>query len=158
LRSTIIGDALARLLRFLGHKVITDNHLGDWGTQFGTLIYGCKHFLDKEALEKNPTQELERLYKLVQGMKKSKDDDADEKPSEDPIEMACREETAKLHSGDPENTALWTMFIPHCLAELNQIYQRLDVHFDHTFGESYYQPLLADVVKSLDEKGITVIS
>src|SRR5262249_48881436 len=100
LRSTIIGDTLARLLRFRGHKVITDNHLGDWGTQFGTLIYGCKHFLDKEALEKNPTQELERLYKLVQGMKKSKDDDADEKPSEDPIEMACREETAKLHSGD----------------------------------------------------------
>src|SRR5579864_6678138 len=158
LRSTIIGDALARLLRFLGHKVITDNHLGDWGTQFGTLIYGYKHFLDKNAFEKEPLKELERLYKLVQGMKKLKVEDADEEPSADPVEMACREETAKLHAGDLQNNALWRMFIPHCLVDLNKMYERLDVHFDNTLGESFYQPLLAGVVKSLDDKGITVIS
>src|SRR5205823_7581416 len=62
LRSTIIGDALARLLRFLGHKVVSDNHLGDWGTQFGILIYGYKNFLDRAAYERNPVEELARLY------------------------------------------------------------------------------------------------
>ena len=62
LRSTIIGDALTRLLRFLGHTVITDNHLGDWGTQFGMLLYGYKHFLDEAAFDEDPVRELARLY------------------------------------------------------------------------------------------------
>src|SRR5438876_2855390 len=62
LRSTIIGDALARLFRFLGHKVITDNHLGDWGTQFGILLYGYKHFVDRAAFDSDPIRELTRLY------------------------------------------------------------------------------------------------
>ena len=67
LRSTIIGDALARLLRFLGHRVITDNHLGDWGTQFGMLLYGYKHFLDQQAFDADPVRELARLYIHVRG-------------------------------------------------------------------------------------------
>jgi arginyl-tRNA synthetase len=65
IRSTVIGDALARTLRFLGHRVITDNHLGDWGTQFGMIIYGYKHFVDRPAYEANPVAELGRLYKFV---------------------------------------------------------------------------------------------
>src|SRR5208282_2879346 len=65
LRSTIIGDSLARLLRFLGHKVISDNHLGDWGTQFGMLLYGYKHFLDEAALAADPVQEMVRIYVKV---------------------------------------------------------------------------------------------
>lgn len=65
IRSTVIGDALARIHRFLGHKVITDNHLGDWGTQFGMIIYGYKHFVDRSEYEANPVLELSRLYKLV---------------------------------------------------------------------------------------------
>lgn len=64
-RSTVIGDALQRTLRFLGHKVITDNHLGDWGTQFGMIIYGYKHFVDKEAYQRGQVAELSRLYRLV---------------------------------------------------------------------------------------------
>ena len=66
IRSTVIGDSLARVLRFLGHRVITDNHLGDWGTQFGMIIYGFKHFLDSAAYECTPVEELSRLYRLVQ--------------------------------------------------------------------------------------------
>src|SRR5919109_4443151 len=65
LRSTIIGDAIARLLRFLGHTVIADNHLGDWGTQFGMLIYGYKHHRDEPALQADPVREMVRLYLLV---------------------------------------------------------------------------------------------
>jgi arginyl-tRNA synthetase len=65
IRSTVIGDALYRLLRFLGHHVISDNHLGDWGTQFGMIIYGYKHFVDQAAYRANPVAELGRLYKLV---------------------------------------------------------------------------------------------
>jgi arginyl-tRNA synthetase len=76
LRSTILGDALARLLRFLGHKVIADNHLGDWGTQFGILLYGYKHFLDKEAFAADPVHELARLYLHVRSLFKKDDDEA----------------------------------------------------------------------------------
>ena len=65
IRSTVIGDALAKIHRFVGHKVITDNHLGDWGTQFGMIIYGYKHFVDREAYQNNPVLELSRLYKYV---------------------------------------------------------------------------------------------
>ncbi len=65
IRSTVIGDALCRVLRFLGHKVISDNHIGDWGTQFGMIIYGYKHFVDEPALAAEPVAELSRLYKLV---------------------------------------------------------------------------------------------
>ena len=65
IRSTVIGDALARILRFLGHTVITDNHLGDWGTQFGMIIFGYKHFLDADAYRNRPVVELARLYRLV---------------------------------------------------------------------------------------------
>ncbi|MCH8839922.1 MAG: arginine--tRNA ligase, partial [Planctomycetes bacterium] len=65
IRSTVIGDSLCRVLRFLGHKVISDNHIGDWGTQFGMIIYGYKHFVSEQALAAEPVAELSRLYKLV---------------------------------------------------------------------------------------------
>jgi arginyl-tRNA synthetase len=150
LRSTIIGDALARLLRFLGHSVITDNHLGDWGTQFGMLLYGYKHFLNREAFEADPVRELARLYIHVRGLMKGED----EEDAVDPVAEACRQETAKLHEGDAENVRLWKMFMPYCLEEIDAIYRRLDVRFDHTLGESFYNPMLPDVVRDLEEKGI----
>ena len=65
IRSTVIGDALCRVLRFLGHKVISDNHIGDWGTQFGMILYGWRHFRDEAAYRRNPVEELARLYRLV---------------------------------------------------------------------------------------------
>jgi arginyl-tRNA synthetase len=152
LRSTIIGDALTRLLRFLGHKVITDNHLGDWGTQFGILLYGYKHHVDAAAYKADPVAELTRVYQLLKKMMKT-DEDAEE--GGDPIADACRLETAKLHAGDSENNQLWKEFMPFCLAELNHTYQRLGIlPFNFTHGESFYNPMLAGVVKDLEAKGL----
>ena len=73
IRSTILGDCLARMARFLGHEVITDNHIGDWGTQFGKVIYGWKHFLDETALENNAIAELVRLYRKVNALEETDD-------------------------------------------------------------------------------------
>jgi arginyl-tRNA synthetase len=151
LRSTIIGDSLARLLRFLGHHVITDNHLGDWGTQFGILLYGYKHFRDEEALRQDPVRELTRIYVHVRGLSRTTED-AEE--GADPVMDACRQETAKLHAGDPENLALWQMFLPWSRDEIDRLYRRLGIVFDHTHGESFYQPMLADVVRDLEARGI----
>ena len=161
IRSTVIGAALARILGFRGHHVITDNHLGDWGTQFGMILWGWKHCRDDAAFAADPTAELGRLYRLVRKV-------ADKKPEElaaDPAAAslarqhpdAGREvllETAKLHEGDPENRALWERFMPVCRGEIDRIYARLDVSFDHTLGESFYEPMLAGVVSDLEAKGL----
>lgn len=152
IRSTIIGEALSRILRFLGHTVIGDNHLGDWGTQFGMLLYGYKNFRDDAAFKADPVRELARLYRHVRELAKTNDDDEAEKGN--PIADAYRAETVKLHEGDLENVALWKLFMPYCLAEIEVIYKRLDVHFTCQHGESFYQPMLADVVKTLLDKGI----
>lgn len=147
LRSTIIGDALTRLLRFLGHAVITDNHLGDWGTQFGILLYGYKNLLDRSAYDRDPVRELARIYIEVR-----KQIGADEDEAVSPIADACRAETAKLHKGDAENVRLWREFMPHCLAEIHEVYARLGIlPFDHEHGESFYDPMLPGVVEALLE-------
>ena len=153
LRSTILGESLARLHRFLGHLVITDNHLGDWGTQFGILLYGYRNKLDAENLKKNPVAELARLYVEVRKeFKTGSDEEGGDKS--DPVQDACRLETVKLHQGDEENLALWNRFMPFCLEEIDAVYRRLDVHFDHILGESHYQPMLATVVEDLLSLGI----
>src|SRR5262249_57580029 len=82
LRSTIIGDAVARLLRFVGHRVISDNHLGDWGTQFGMLLYGYKHFRDEAALAADPVREMVRLYVQVRNLTKPAEVGEDEETGE----------------------------------------------------------------------------
>lgn len=155
LRSTIIGDALVRILRFLGHTVIGDNHLGDWGTQFGILIYGYKNHLDKAAFDADPVRELARLYVHVRNLAKVT---GDEDEGGGDIMEACRQETAKLHASDAENVALWKQFMPACLEMLRPIYDRLDVKIDHALGESFYNPMLAGVVEDLLAKGIAVES
>ncbi len=151
LRSTIIGDALVRILRFMGHKVIGDNHLGDWGTQFGILIHGYKNFRDDAAFAADPVRELARLYVHIRNLAKVIGDD-EEAGGE--VMDACRAETAKLHAGDAENVALWKMFMPHCLEMLQPIYQKLDVQIDHAHGESFYHDMLPDVVRDLLNKSI----
>lgn len=171
LRSTIIGDALTRLLRFLGHKVISDNHLGDWGTQFGMLLYGYKKLRDEAAFQADPVRELARLYLEVRKATKAADDvEEDEKAAKakysdeeliraKEIAEQCRQETARLHAADAENLRLWQMFMPHCYEEINRVYQRLGVlPFDHTHGESFYNPMLGDVVSDLRAKGIATES
>ncbi len=144
IRSTVIGDSLCRVLRFLGHRAISDNHIGDWGTQFGMILYGYKHFLDAEAYRRNPVEELARLYRKTRQL-------MDEQPE---INTAVLAETAKLHAGDPENRRLWEEFLPHCEDEIERVYRRLDVTFDHTLGESFYEDRLAAVVDELMEKGL----
>jgi arginyl-tRNA synthetase len=149
LRSTIIGDSLQRLFRFLGHRVVSDNHLGDWGTQFGILLYGYKNFRDEAALRADPVCEMVRLYVLVQKMT-----EAEEKQPAKPVTEATRQETAKLHAGDSENVRLWQEFMPWCLEEINRVYRRLGVKFDHMLGESFYNPQLLGVVRDLLERDI----
>ncbi|HKP64068.1 MAG TPA: arginine--tRNA ligase [Polyangiales bacterium] len=144
LRSTIIGDALCRLLRFLGHEVIGDNHLGDWGTQFGLLIVGMRRFGDQAALDREPIEELERVYKLASAEAKQDPAFADE----------ARAELAKLQKGDPDNRALWERFSSATRVELDKSYARLDVHFDQWLGESAYEEMLPGVVAQLRESGL----
>ncbi|MEY3206472.1 MAG: hypothetical protein RLZZ21_2803 [Planctomycetota bacterium] len=161
IRSTVIGDALARILRFRGHHVITDNHLGDWGTQFGMILWGWKHCRDDAAFAADPTAELGRLYRLVRKVADAKPDELAADPAAAALAArypeAAREvlaETAKLHEGDPENRALWERFMPVCRAEIDRIYARLHVSFDHTLGESFFQPFLAGVVDDLVARGL----
>jgi arginyl-tRNA synthetase len=144
LRSTIIGDALIRTLRFVGHDVIGDNHLGDWGTQFGLLIVGMREFGDEAAMNAEPIVELERVYKLAS--ERAKNDEV--------FAAAARAELAKLQAGDETNTALWQRFVAVTKHELDKVYERLDIHFDTWYGESFYNPFLADVVKLLREKNL----
>ncbi|MEX0703318.1 MAG: arginine--tRNA ligase [Planctomycetales bacterium] len=219
LRSTVIGDAIGRVLRFLGHTVVGDNHIGDWGTQFGMILFGYKHFRDDEAYREHPVDELARLYRLVNTLsdyhetraalpemrrrleqrredlaaaealgtpadkaaKKALQDlrdavaeqsqeiaDAerkiagiDDEPLLKPLADAhpdiaeqARQETARLHAGDPQNLALWNEFVPQCLQAIQSVYDRLDVRFDTTLGESHFQPMLAAVVDDLLAPGI----
>jgi arginyl-tRNA synthetase len=144
IRSTIIGNALDRMHRFLGFNVIADNHIGDWGTQFGIIIMGYRHFLDKDALDTNPVEELERVY--VKSYEKSRED-------EEWLNQ-CRRELVKLQSGDEENTRLWREFIELSMREFERIYKRLGVSFDIVRGESFYNDRLADTVKLLEERGL----
>jgi arginyl-tRNA synthetase len=144
IRSTILGDCLARTLRLLGHRVITDNHLGDWGTQFGKLLVGWKKHLDPAALNTDPIAEMERLYKLVNAAS-----EADEK-----ILEAARQGLVKLQGGDAETLRIWREMIALSQKQFDTIYGRLGVKFDHTLGESFYHPRLKPLVDELIAKGI----
>jgi arginyl-tRNA synthetase len=144
IRSTGIGDALQRTLRLLGHDVKSDNHIGDWGTQFGKLLLGWKEILDRPALEKNAIAELERLYKVINA-------DCDANPAR--LE-AAKAELVKLQAGDAENTAIWKQMIALSQQQFDAIYGRLGVKFDFSLGESFYNPWLGEVVNDLVQRGI----
>jgi arginyl-tRNA synthetase len=144
IRSTILGDSLARVLRLLGHRVITDNHIGDWGTQFGMLLVGWKKHLDREALRRDAIGEMERLYKFVSAACKE---------NESVLEEA-RQELVKLQRGDEENLRIWREMIALSQVQFDTIYGRLGVKFDHTLGESFYNPKLQAVVDELKAKGL----
>lgn len=233
IRSTVIGDALASVLKMLGHTVITDNHIGDWGTQFGMILYGYKHFGEEKKLAEAPVAELSRLYRFVNSLVeyhalKTKQIPAAEQALDqqkvlvEKLEAQTREaqplpeeekakkkaakklrqakgllderrgellqlqqklveaeqddrliavanehadigqkvlaETAALHAGDKENLELWERFLPACLAEMDGIYQRLGVEFDHTLGESFYHDRLAETVASLEAQELVKVS
>ena len=144
IRSTIIGDSLCRIARFLGFEVIADNHIGDWGTQFGMILHGWKTRLNVAALEQDPIKELVRVYREVNSA--TKDD-----PS---VLETCKIELVKLQAGDPENLAIWQQCIDVSKFGLQKIYDRLDVKFDHWLGESFYNDMLAGLVDEFLEKGL----
>ncbi len=139
IRSTGIGDALQRTFRLLGHSVITDNHIGDWGTQFGKLLLGWKEMLDRSALATDAIAELERLYKVINAQC-----DADAGRLE-----AARAELVKLQAGDPENLGIWREMVSLSQVQFDALYSRLGVRFDKALGESFYNPFLAGVVADL---------
>ena len=144
IRSTGIGDALQRTLRLLGHHVISDNHIGDWGTQFGKLLLGWKQALDRAALECDAIAELERLYKVINA-------ECDANPER--LEEA-KAELVKLQAGDAENISIWKEMIRLSQIQFDTIYSRLGVNFDHALGESFYNPWLGEVVNDLLAKKI----
>jgi arginyl-tRNA synthetase len=144
IRSTGIGDALQRTLRLLGHRVISDNHIGDWGTQFGKLLLGWKQILNRTDLERDAIAELERLYKVINA-------ECDANPLR--LEEA-KQELVKLQAGDADNTAIWKEMIALSQKQFDTIYGRLGVKFDQALGESFYNPWLGEVVADLLTRGI----
>ena len=148
IRSTALGDALARVAKFLGNEVIRDNHVGDWGTQFGMVIWGWKNLLDRQALQRDPLAEIVRIYK-----------ETNERASNDPdVREACRQELVKLQAGDKENKDIWNECVAFSMQDFERIYRLLDVHYDLQCGESFYNDRLPGVVDRLLKAGIAEIS
>jgi arginyl-tRNA synthetase len=148
IRSTFLGDALARIAEFLGHDVIRDNHIGDWGTQFGMVIWGWKNLLDLESLKRDPIAELVRIYKATN----------ERATTDETLREAVRAELVKLQAGDPENFAIWKQCVDLSLQEFSKAYELLDVHYDIVRGESFYNDRLPSVVDRLLKKGLAEIS
>ncbi len=148
IRSTVLGDALARIAEFLGHEVIRDNHIGDWGTQFGMVIYGWKNLLDRQSLQRDPLAEIVRIYK-----------ETNERSTRDPqVREACRQELVKLQSGDKENIDIWNECVAFSMQDFDHVYQLLDIHYDIQCGESFYSDRLPAVVERLLKSGVAEIS
>jgi len=148
IRSTVLGDALARVAEFLGHEVIRDNHIGDWGTQFGMVIYGWKNLLDRQALQRNPLAEIVRIYK-----------ETNERARSDPhVREACRQELVKLQAGNKINVDIWNECVAFSMQDFERIYKLLDVHYDMQCGESFYHDRLPGVVDRLLKAGVAEIS
>lgn len=144
LRSTIIGQALVNILRFIGHEVISLSFPGDWGTQFGFLIAAFKRWGNREKLKKDPIPEMLELYvRFSQAAKK------DPKLIEE-----GREEFKKLEDGDKENREIWKWFLEESLEDFNQVYKLLGVKIEHTIGESFYTPELKPLVKDALKRGV----
>ena len=144
IRSTIIGESLARIARFLGHNVITDNHIGDWGTQFGMIIHGWKTLLNEDDLQSDPVAELLRVYRTVNAMC----------GEDESIRETCKQELVKLQGGDADNLKIWERCVELSKQGLQGIYDRLDVSFDYWYGESYYNERLVPLVDDMIEKGV----
>jgi len=150
LRSAIIGDSVVRTLEFLGHKVIRQNHVGDWGTQFGMLLTYMER-LQQQGGE--ISMELHNLEQFYRAAKKCFDDD-------ESFSIRARENVVKLQSGDAECKALWQQFIDISLNHCQETYDRLGVSLtrDDVMAESSYNDMLAGVVDSLAEQGLLVES
>ncbi len=144
IRSTNLGDCLCRILRFVGHDVVSDNHIGDWGTQFGKLIVAWKNDLNAEALEEDALGEMERLYRLM-----------NQRCESDPEALdLARSELLKLQQGDEENLGIWNRMIELSRRQFDEIYSRLGVRFDETLGESHYNDRLNSLAEEMERDGL----
>lgn len=144
LLSTVIGQALVHLYRFAGYDVVALNYLGDWGTQFGKLLYAYKQWGKEEVVMKNPLQELLQLY--VRFHREVEKDSS--------LEDKGREEFKKLEEGDEENTKLWTWMKELSVAELEKLYKVLGVSFDEYLGERMYLEKAKELIAEGKAKGI----
>ncbi|MBM5800959.1 MAG: arginine--tRNA ligase [Cyanobacteria bacterium K_DeepCast_35m_m2_023] len=148
LRSTIIGDCLARVLEFRGHAVLRLNHVGDWGTQFGMLITHLKQ-VAPEALERPGAVDLGDLVAFYRQAKARFDDD-------EAFQTTSREEVVKLQGGDPVSLKAWGLLCDQSRREFQIIYDRLDIRLGER-GESFYNPYLQAVVDDLKAAGLLVV-
>jgi arginyl-tRNA synthetase len=148
IRGMVIGEAICRLLAFCGAEVIRDNHIGDWGTQFGKLIWGYQHLRNDAALATDPLEELERIYKAADAATKA-----------DPAILdAARAELVKLQAGDATNLALWHKINAISAGAFAEIYRTLGIRFDHQLGESFYNDKLPQVYTELAAAGLAAES
>jgi len=170
IRSTVLGDSLARVLHLLGHKVITDNHIGDWGTQFGMLIVGwtIENLMEKNPAEApDPIAELDRMYKLVNAASNgdpaaleyinaqiSRGQTSDRSHDQNSVAEWARKELVKLQGGDPSNKRVWETLIEISKKQFDTVYNRLGITFDYTLGESFYNARLQTIVEELRQRGI----
>ena len=148
LRSTIIGQTLYNLYKTIGYKVIGDNHIGDWGTQFGKLIYAIKTWGDEKAISKDPIKKLNELY--VRFHREAEEDIS--------LEEEGRRWFKKLEDGDKEARRIWQKCVDWSSAEFDRIYNLLGIKIDLALGESFYEPMLKDVIQEAVDKGVAVES
>ncbi|WP_273497670.1 arginine--tRNA ligase [Peptoniphilus rhinitidis] len=144
IRSTVIGDSLKRIYKFLGYNTIAINHLGDYGTQFGMLIYAYKTWGSKEAIEENPIDELLKLYVKVNGVCEEDKD----------VKDKCRYWFKELENGNEEAVEIWKWFKEVSLKEFNRVYDMLDIHFDSYNGESFYSDKMPALIEELRSKNV----
>ena len=149
LRSTIIGDALARLMEFLGHDVLRLNHIGDWGTQFGMLISYLKEN-QPEVISGSKKAELKELMEWYRDSKKIFDEDPD-------FKKRAQEEVVRLQGGDEESLSAWKQICEISRVAFKEIYGLLDVKIEER-GESFYNPFLSEIVKDLEKKKLVTLS
>lgn len=148
LRSTVIGNALYNIHKFLGYECIGINHLGDYGTQFGKLIEGYKRWGTEYNIEENPIDELTKIYIRINTLCKENES----------VLEACRDNFKKLEEKDEYCTKLWEKFRELSLKEFQRVYDLLDVHFDSWNGEAFYSDKMQEVVELLERSGRLVES
>jgi arginyl-tRNA synthetase len=148
LRSAVIGDSLLRILKSQGYKVVSDTHIGDWGVQFGILLHAYKTMGDREVIEKDPINELNKLY-----VEMSAKIDADAS-----LREKGKEEFVKLEKGDAENRELWQWFVRVSMEDFERYRNLLGIlPFDHNLGESFYEDKMPAVLAELETKGLVKI-
>jgi arginyl-tRNA synthetase len=144
LRSTIIGDAVARVYAYLGATVLKDNHLGDWGTQYGKLAYAVEKWGDWAKIEENPNTELFALYVRIN----------EEATKDESLQEEARLYFKRLEEGDPHVRQIWQKLSELSRVDFDRLYQKFNVTFDMMLGESFYEPYLNDVIQECVDAGL----